>query len=83
MNFGGIPPGTSRIQGPAELGLPHLLHAWLPQGCRLRLGMSHAARGQGRDAGRGSHDEELLQTDAEHEACFQPSAVTYVAKGNL
>lgn len=54
MNFGGIPPGTSRIQGPAEPGLPHLLHAWLPQGRWLRLGMSHAARGQGRDAGHGA-----------------------------
>ena len=83
MNFGGIPPGTSWIWGLVEPGLPHLLHPWLLQGCWLRLGMSHTAQGLGRDVGRRRHDVELPRTDAEHEACFQPSALIYLTKGNL
>lgn len=45
MNFRGIPPGTSRTRGLAELGLPHMLHPWLPWGCCFTWGypMPHGA----------------------------------------
>lgn len=39
--------------------------------------------GPGSDVGRERHDAGLLQRDAGHEVYFQPSAVTYLTKGNL